>query len=405
MKFDIHKFKHKLDSELKKIKKSKDVCDENKKIILDFYRDCVVNGLSIVRIWKYLYHMRFIAMFFKKSFKEVTKDDVISFIEYIEKKDYSLWTKHDNKIALKKFYKWLNGGEYPEVVKWVNTNFNRNNNRLPEELLTPEDIMKLTDVAEIPRDKALVFVLYESGCRIGELLSLSIKNVRFDEYGAILIVNGKTGMRRVRIIASAPILANWLNHHPLKNDLEAPLWIIFEASHKYEPMTYSATQDTLKRLAKRAGIKKRINPHSFRHARATYLANKLTEAQMKEYFGWVQGSDMASVYVHLSGRDVDGALLKLHGLVKEEKKDDELQLRICERCQEKNSPAQQFCGRCGSPLSIKIALSVEEKYRKSDELSYLIFKELIKRNPAIEKEIFEAIKRLGINLSGIETDK
>jgi len=48
---------------------------------------------------------------------------------------------------------------------------------------------------------------------------------------------------------------------------------------------------------------------------------------MKQYFGWVQGSDMASVYVHLSGRDVDNALLKLNGLeVKEEKKRNSLKL-------------------------------------------------------------------------------
>jgi hypothetical protein len=39
---------------------------------------------------------------------------------------------------------------------------------------------------------------------------------------------------------------------------------------------------------------------------------------MKEYFGWVQSSDMASVYVHLSGRDVDSALLKLHGMIQED---------------------------------------------------------------------------------------
>ena len=36
-----------------------------------------------------------------------------------------------------------------------------------------------------------------------------------------------------------------------------------------------------------------------------------TEAQMKEHFGWVPGSYMPSTYVHLSGKDVDGAILKV----------------------------------------------------------------------------------------------
>ena len=78
-------------------------------------------------------------------------------------------------------------------------------------------------------------------------------------------------------------------------------------------LTYNGARGILIRLASRAGIKKRVNPHGFRHARATNLADHLTEAQMNEYLGWVQSPKMTSIYVHLSGRDVDKALLKLHG--------------------------------------------------------------------------------------------
>lgn len=45
------------------------------------------------------------------------------------------------------------------------------------------------------------------------------------------------------------------------------------------------------------------------------MTNYLTEAQMNVYFGWVQGSDMPGVYVHLSGRDVDDAILKANGII------------------------------------------------------------------------------------------
>jgi integrase/recombinase XerD len=41
------------------------------------------------------------------------------------------------------------------------------------------------------------------------------------------------------------------------------------------------------------------------------MTNYLTEAQMNIYFGWAQGSDMHGVYVHLSGRDVNDAILKV----------------------------------------------------------------------------------------------
>jgi integrase/recombinase XerD len=48
------------------------------------------------------------------------------------------------------------------------------------------------------------------------------------------------------------------------------------------------------------------------------MANYLTEAQMNVYFGWTQGSDMPGVYVHLSGRDIDDAVLNANGIVQKD---------------------------------------------------------------------------------------
>jgi site-specific recombinase XerD len=76
----------------------------------------------------------------------------------------------------------------------------------------------------------------------------------------------------------------------------------------------------LQEVAKKAGIKKAINPHNYRHSRATSLANHFTEAQMNEYFGWIQGSDISQVYVHLSGRDLDDCVLNLRGMKPKEEK-------------------------------------------------------------------------------------
>jgi hypothetical protein len=45
--------------------------------------------------------------------------------------------------------------------------------------------------------------------------------------------------------------------------------------------------------------------------RATHLAKFLTEDQLRVYFGWSKGSEVPARYVHLSGRDVDGALAKM----------------------------------------------------------------------------------------------
>ncbi len=112
---------------------------------------------------------------------------------------------------------------------------------------------------------------------------------------------------------------------------------------------------------RRAEIRKRPSPHLFRHNRATILAKHLTEAQLKEYFGWTQSSDMAARYVHLSGRDVDTAIMKLYG-IKVEESEEEMKLRQvkCPRCKEENPSNFSLCKRCGAALNPRIAMDMGE---------------------------------------------
>jgi len=144
--------------------------------------------------------------------------------------DYTEWTKKDYRVTLKKFYKWLRGceqkGVYPPEVIWINTHVSIDKQDLPNNLPGEEDAKKMIEAADHPRDKALIAVLYESGCRIGEIASLRIGDINYDEYGAYAIVKGKTGSRRVRMVFSAPILASWINVHPARANSESPLWVI-----------------------------------------------------------------------------------------------------------------------------------------------------------------------------------
>jgi integrase/ribosomal protein L40E len=288
-------------------------------------------------------------------------------------------TKYDHKVVLKTFYRWLKGGEdeqTPREVAWLKPRVKNRSHKLPEDLLTEEEVLKMAQIANTPRDKALVLILYESGCRIGELLTLKIKNVSFDQYGVILRVTGKTGDRRIRIISSAPALSMWLEHYEGTNDPEAYLWPPRSNNNHdtHYPAVHASVHKLLEKLALAAGIKKRIHAHLFRHSRATALATKLTEAQMKEYFGWTQASNMAAVYVHLSGRNMDSTLLGLQGVtMKEEKQEVRMQVVFCRRCHEKNSPSTKFCNRCGTPFN---QMLVSDEYgEKSNEILNELFQD------------------------------
>lgn len=369
--FDPHNAAPDLARSLDILRRDANVSEHNKQIILKFCESCRAEGLTPIRILRLMQLMRLITVAIRKPLEKASRKDIQKYLADIEQRNYTEWTKHGYKVALKKFYKWLDGGEeYPEQVSWIKATVKNNHKLLPEELLSEDDVKKLAQSADHPRDRALIMTLYEGGFRIGELLGLQIKHVSFDNNGAQIVVAGKTGMRRVRVIASAPLLSDWIEVHPRKDDPSGPLWPGIGTVGRGQPIDYEAVRMMLIRVANRAGIRKAINPHIFRHSRASELAKKLTEAQMKEMFGWTQSSEMAAVYVHLSGRDVDKALLRIHGLAGEEAEEEEDKLKIikCLRCGEKNSPIAKFCHKCAAPLDVKTAVEIDQARNEADEL-------------------------------------
>jgi site-specific recombinase XerD len=289
--------------------------DRNKELILNFVDYCFSEGLGEHRILKYITTLKYIAQSFQIDFEAATETDVRRYVSELERSSQSQWTKHDYKVVLKKFYRWLNGGQEPSIVKWINTSFKDKDQKLPEEMISESEVKLMIDSAENKRDKALIALLWDIGARISEIGNLNVKDIKFDDVGISILVNGKTGPRKVRAVWSIDYLNDWLKVHPGQNNPEAPLWFNFAKKIvKLEAMQYGAIRMQLTKISRKAGISKKIHPHLFRHSRCTYMAKYLTEAQMDAYFGWIQGSDMPSIYVHLSGRDIDDAVLKANGI-------------------------------------------------------------------------------------------
>ncbi|MDO8427667.1 MAG: tyrosine-type recombinase/integrase [Candidatus Diapherotrites archaeon] len=334
--------------------------------VLDFSDDMLALGISYNRMRKAVPILRWHALQLKEldtTFRKAKDRDIKKLILKVERDlPIAEWTKQDYKKVLKRFYKWLLGKDldHPDIVRWIKTRQPKNS-MLPEDLLTESDALKLVEHGSNLRDKAFIFVLYESGARLGEMLSLQIKDVVFGEHITSISVKGKTGQRRIPLVACSSYLSNWINQHPFKDNPEAMLWTSVRKT--YSDTENSMNPRTIKKMlehtAKLAGIKKRINPHSFRHARATILAKKLTEAELKMYFGWTQDSDMAARYVHLSGRDIDNAILKVHGIkISEESAQETVSIIQCKRCDTKNPSVFKLCKKCGNALSEKASVEV-----------------------------------------------
>ncbi len=366
---DLYNYKGKLKRKLSMIKGLKDISKKAKDKILKFQRDRIAEGIGHARILRYLDDLPKLARMLDKDFQDVTADDLRRVLHELEEGDLAEASKTEFRKTIKVFYRWLNGGErYPECVEWIKTTDKRNNNKLPEELLTEEEVKRMISVAWTPRDRAIISLLWESGCRVGELLTMRIKNVSFEENLTRIAIHGKTGARRVPLLDSTPYLAEWLENHPQREDSDAFLWVGIGTVGRGQYLKYPALRKMLVQVAKKADVKKKVNPHNFRHSRATFLANHLTEAQMNQYLGWVRGSDMPATYVHLSGRDVDDAILKMRGLKsKEEEVKSTLAPKKCPRCDLVNKATGKFCNRCGAILDVQTAVAMQDEIEGLDE--------------------------------------
>jgi integrase len=362
-------------------------CEENKKLILDFERHLFLDGLKKPRILKYISQLNIIAGWHDFKFSEVTREDIEIIVETIVKLDRKEYTKHDYLIAIKKFFRWMNGGKDPEYTEWIHPKI-KNPNKLPEELLTENEIMLMINAATHPRDKAIIALFWDAGGRTGELGNLKKKNIVFDIYGAVAIVDGKTGMRRIRLVFSVPYIAAWLDIHPERNNPDAWLWTSIGIRGRGEQLTYAALRMMMKRTAKKAGINKRVYNHLFRHSRSTDLAQYLTESQMKAQLGWTQDSKMAAIYVHMSGKQIDDAILKMYGIIPEEKTMPKLTTVVCSRCKQVNGSTSDFCSRCGMALKVNTAIDIEKK--RSDIAMALM--ELVEKDPEIAKVLRDVME-------------
>ncbi|MFY1645187.1 tyrosine-type recombinase/integrase, partial [Methanoculleus bourgensis] len=268
-------------------------------------------------------------------------------------------------LEVKLFFRWLAPGSEKDLFQ--NIKIKKPRRHLPvEQLITREDIIRLVDACDKPRDRALIMLMWDSGARIGELLSLNIGHVQFDRYGAVVIVTGKTGMRRLRLISSVPDLQTWINMHPLRADANAPLFVTPRRyGHEPRRMSPRTVENMLKYVARKLGMTKPIHPHAIRHARLTDLTRSngrkqgLSEMELRLVAGWEKNSAMPEVYIHLSGADVERKFLENAGFIDDtpDPADTALEPRQCPRCKALNAHDALYCATCSMAL-------VEEAARK-----------------------------------------
>lgn len=414
----------------------KDLSENNLQVIKKFNRVLVNESLSDARRSKILSTLLSLSRMLKKDWNEANKEDieelVYNFNKKFSKDGQETNTTSDHKKILKNFYRWLKFDSRdqksvgdPTETSWIRI-------KKPRESLTAD--MLITDVeknmllkacGENLRDRAFVHTFSDLACRPGEILSRQIKHVKFDDKGAVIVVDGKTGPRPVRVIECVPDLASYFDKHPNNSDPEAPLWIAMNEKKFGESWSYHAMRKRLQRICDVAQIHKRIWPNLFRHTGATKTGMFLTESLQKKRYGWSSGSKMPGRYEHMMNSDVEEAIFKHYGISTSKNEDVVSRPKICHICNIPNSYDSKICSKCGKPLSLEAAIEkgeqekaekiqLEEKIKEVDKLlkrekEYTITRyqdEFFARNLQKEyKKVHEEMITMRSELNAIKKDK
>jgi len=346
----------------------------NGELALHFLDHLGALDLSVARVTKYALHMPVLLRMINTDLRTITKTELEAIVAAINGSSQKAWTKHDKKLILRKLVQYAKTGScakgtpLPLEVSWISLTLKDKESRVtPENLLSPDDFANIIKATTNKRDKALVYVLFEAALRPGELLTMRINSVIFKEAYCLITVKGKTGIKRIPLVLSCKPLLEWLEDHPNRGDLDAPLWCTLTNTCQGERLSYPYFRLLIKRLAKQAGLKKDIWPYLYRHTSLTAMAKVFTEARLEQFAGWTYGSKMTSQYVHFSARDLEDAVLELHGLKTSSKDAGIAKLLNCPRCGNKNPVGKLRCVTCGMVLDKEMALKLEDTERQKQK--------------------------------------
>jgi integrase len=354
---------------------------------------------------------RFSTLFNNKSFMDITREDVISFLDSFRKIDsvdpLHKWVGTYNVYAihLTRFFKWLYNPSIepgkrpkPEVVQNI-PQLKRKERSIykPTDLWTQEDDSLFLKYCPNAWDRCYHAMSRDSAGRPHELLKLRIKDVVFKltpdkkQYAEIL-VNGKTGIRPIPLIDSIPYIKDWISQHPQGGNPNSILLCGFGKSlnrvisilglhRKYanyrnkffpklldSPAVLPEDKQKIKEL-----LKKPWNPYIRRHSALTEKSMILKEHTLRQFAGWSPGSNMHLKYLHYFGNESNDSILEAYGIITKDKHLSEaLRPKQCPNCNEPNKPDSKFCAKCRMVLTYDAySETLESEKQKEDKLSIM----------------------------------
>ncbi len=212
----------------------------------------------------YLFYNQKLLAHCNKAPEQVTEDDVKAYLAYMMADRKSAPSSTSLIRAALKFH-------YDDVLKKGVVSFKppKAEKKLPS-VLTKEEVKKLIDAAQTKKSKLILEVLYSSGLRLSECLNMKVNDLEIKEKIG-WVRHGKGGKDRPIILAEH--LIDDLEQYLSKKGPEDYLF----TNKAGKQLSARNIQKIVKAAARRAGISKKVSPHTLRHSFATHLLDSGTD--------------------------------------------------------------------------------------------------------------------------------
>lgn len=242
---------------------------------------------------------------------KLTKDQLKDYLGEIFE-SVSASSLHRKISAIKHFYLFLHKRELIIENPAVTLISPKKEKHLPG-LLSREEVLVLIDFEfkhdeKGLRDKAIIELLYSSGIRVGELVSLKLNAVDLKTPAVRVFGKGKKE-RLIPVTVEARLaIENYLFFRTNKKDKSSYLFV-----NKFgKPLTERGIQYILDELAKNAGVFRKISPHMLRHSFAShFLENGMNLRYLQSMLGHSNLST-TEIYTHLSINEIKEVYKKAH---------------------------------------------------------------------------------------------
>jgi integrase/recombinase XerD len=192
------------------------------------------------------------------------------------------------------------------------TPYPRKTLRLPV-ILSPEEVARLIESATTPFHRTILMTLYGTGVRRAELTHLKISDI--DSQRMVIHVQGGKG-RKDRDVMLSPNLLDALRQHYRSLRKKPKTWL-FPGGNGHtadRPIDTKVVWYACQNAAQRAGLKKKLHPHTLRHCFATHLLEAGADLRTIQVLLGHRDLKETTIYLHLSNRHLSATASPLDAL-------------------------------------------------------------------------------------------